>query len=207
MTANEQRHAALGKAIATRQATYKLRDHIRAGTTNIADILTNPPPETLRLTLLDVISMTRQRPQRLRWQESLGQAAAADGVNLLAVMGNASMSDRQWAIRQLAPNPSARKATSPTKKPARPRVRNAPRQTMLNATPFANWLQTIADRHTQEEAARQIGVDPRRVRAWLTGEYQTVSLTVLDNALTHYGDPGLLHELYPITDDMEEQAA
>ena len=80
------------------------------------------------------------------------------------------------------------------------RVPNAPRRHMLDATPFCDWLRTLTESTSQEEIARQLGCDPRRVRGWLNGEYATISLTVLDNALTAYGDPGLLHTLYPLTD-------
>ena len=197
MTPSEQRTQALANALTARQHTYRLRDQIQAGTVSITTILTSPPPEIHRLTLLDVMAMTRPRAQRSRWQENLGHAAVRDGVNLLAPMGRLSQRDREWAVNTLTPKPRKKAPLTPTGKR---RVPNAPRRHMLDATPFCAWLRTLTATTSQEEIARQLGCDPRRVRGWLAGEYATISLTVLDVALTFYGDPGLLHTLYPLTD-------
>jgi len=74
----------------------------------------------------------------------------------------------------------------------------ARRRNQLDAKPFCEWLATLPG--SPQDIAALLHVNERRVRGWLNGELEAITLTVVDNAITAYGDPGLLHTLYPLTD-------
>lgn len=106
MTPSEQRTQALAEANRRRHQVVVMRNQVRAGTVNIADIFRDPPPELHHLALLDVFALSRLAVGRARsatWRQTLGRRALAAQVNLLTPVGISSVRSREWAASQVRP--------------------------------------------------------------------------------------------------------
>lgn len=66
----------------------------------------------------------------------------------------------------------------------------------LDREPFLTWVR--ARWLNPEEAGEALGIDPRQIRALFNAEYDHVALRTVDRALTNYGRPDLLNDLYPM---------
>ena len=66
--------------------------------------------------------------------------------------------------------------------------------------PFRRWLISTFDLSeiSQGELAVRLNIPERRIYAVLRGEQDRIALDVVDRAFVAYGDPALLHDLYPL---------
>jgi hypothetical protein len=67
---------------------------------------------------------------------------------------------------------------------------------MVPVGPFRAWLEELHKHHAEQEVARMLGSDERRIYRW-RNEGGWIALDNVDACLCHAGLPRLLNELYP----------
>lgn len=101
MTTAEQRESARQLANQKRLRIAELRRDVNQGRVTLAELLADPPPEILQMTLFDVIRMTYTSNRSGTSLEAIGRRALLDGVNLLVRVERSSMRSRQWVAENV----------------------------------------------------------------------------------------------------------
>jgi hypothetical protein len=87
----------LGAAAQTvRRERAAIKAGLRAGTTTLRDLMTDPPAVIEDVALIDVIRWTRRRSSAGAGVAHVGAMAVRDRVNLMMAVGRASERSRLW---------------------------------------------------------------------------------------------------------------
>jgi hypothetical protein len=76
------------------------------------------------------------------------------------------------------------------------------RQDTVPAAPFAAWLKRVYPNASGWELQHILGPDESWFRRVFDGEKDEIRLDTVDRCVVAYGDPGLLHDLYPMDEEV-----